>query len=306
MAKRSNKAFDYAVYLALRLVETLIHTLPLETSYGLARRLGDALHRFDRRHRDRAADHIRQSFPEWEEARVQDVCRGAMRNMIYLGLEALLTRRRITKVRWRKYIHVSAAAEALRMATERKGPLIFLTGHLGNFEVTGHTMALLGYPGVALARRLDNPYLDRHLIDFREAAGQKIVDKRGAMEAVPKVLADGGIVSIIADQDAGPKGVFVDFFGRPASTYKSFGLMAIRYDAPIIVGFGHRIGERYEFELICQKIIRPEEWAHQADPLHWITREYTRALENAVRLSPEQYFWVYRRWKSQPREKGRG
>jgi len=72
------------------------------------------------------------------------------------------------------------------------------------------------------------------------------------------------------------------------------------------VGFGHRIGERYEFELICQKIIRPEEWAHQADPLHWITREYTQAIEQVARREPEQYFWVHRRWKNRPPGEERG
>jgi KDO2-lipid IV(A) lauroyltransferase len=108
-------------------------------------------------------------------------------------------------------------------------------------------------------------------------------------------------VSFIADQDAGRKGVFVDFFGRPASTYKSIALLAMQHEAPVVCVYARRLGEQFAFELGAERIIRPEEWRDRDDPLTWITQEYTAAIERTVRRNPEQYLWVHRRWKHRPR-----
>ena len=114
------------------------------------------------------------------------------------------------------------------------------------------------------------------------------------------MLSARGSLSIVGDQDAGRKGLFVDFFGRPASTYRSIALLAMRYQLPIVVGYGKRLSDRFEFEMGIQRVIRPSEWADQDDELTWITREFTRALEQIVRSAPEQYLWVHRRWKHRP------
>ncbi|HAU37918.1 MAG TPA: lipid A biosynthesis acyltransferase [Phycisphaerales bacterium] len=303
MARERNKVLDYAVYLAMRLVESLVRVLPLDAAYAVARFAGDMMFRFDRRHTDRALENLRHSFGHWSEDRRRQVARLSLRNLFYLGLESLLTTFRITPYTWRRYVSLRQAGEALRLVTERRSGMIFLTGHVGNFEVVGHTMATLGFPSVAIARRLNNPYLDAHLMGIRERSGQRILDKFGATAEAPAVLDARGVVSIIADQDAGPRGVFVDFFGRPASTYKSFGLLAMSHQTPIVVGYGRRVNESFRFEMVVQRIIRPHEWADQDDPLRWITQEYTAALERAIREAPEQYFWHYRRWTSQPRAK---
>ena len=78
-------------------------------------------------------------------------------------------------------------------------------------------------------------------------------------------------------------------------------LLAIQYNAPVIIGFGRRLDEDYHFEIGIQRLIRPQEWADKDDPVKWITQEYTTALENVVRRAPEQYLWVHRRWKHRPK-----
>ena len=114
-----------------------------------------------------------------------------------------------------------------------------------------------------------------------------------------RILADRGSLAFIVDQDAGRRGMFVDYFGRPASTFKSIALVALRYDVPVMVVYTKRTGA-FRFEVGVQRIIEPSEWADVADPIRWLTQEYTRELENAVRTAPEQYLWAHRRWKHRP------
>jgi KDO2-lipid IV(A) lauroyltransferase len=110
----------------------------------------------------------------------------------------------------------------------------------------------------SIARPLDNKYINEYLYGVRQRAGQKIIDKKGAAELMDKVASTGATLCFIADQDAGRKGIFVDFFGRKASTYKSIGLIAITNNVPIGVGYSRRVDNRFFFEIGVQRIILPE------------------------------------------------
>jgi KDO2-lipid IV(A) lauroyltransferase len=76
--------------------------------------------------------------------------------------------------------------------------------------------------------------------------------------------------------------------------------MAVKHRVPVVIGYGRRLSNRYEFELGIQRIIHPHEWAGQADEVRWITQEFSKALEDVIRDGPEQYWWVHRRWKHRP------
>ena len=301
MAKPRNKVMDYLAYLGLRLFASIVHIFPWETNYRTARLIGDAMYHFDRRHRKRAIEHLRRSFPDWTERQYRRVAKASMRNLVYLGLEVLFTTRVITPGRWRHHITLTNQAENIRMLVENKTGIIYVTGHFGNWEVVGFTQAALGFEGYAVARPLDNPYINDYIMGVRQAKGMTILDKKGATELMDDILDSHGYVSFIADQDAGRRGYFVDFFGRKASTYKSIALMAMRHNVPVVVGYGRRLDEKYHFELGVQRIVHPEEWADKDDPALWLTQEYTTALENVIRTAPEQYLWVHRRWKHRPK-----
>lgn len=301
MAKTRNKTLDCVAYLGVRLFAMFVHMCDWRTNYRTARWLGNLLYRFDRRHRRRALAHLRLSFPDWPEEKHRRIAKASMRNMVYLGLEILFTTRLITPGRWRRHVTLVNQAGNVRLLLEHRTALIYVSGHFGNWEVVGYTMGALGFPNFAIARPLDNPYLDGYIRGVREKRGMSILDKKGATESLDDLLGQKAAVSFIADQDAGRKGVFVDFFGRPASTYKSIALLAMAYRAPIVVGYGRRLDEEYHFAIGIQRIIRPEEWADKHDPLRWITQEYTTALEEVIRTAPEQYLWVHRRWKHRPK-----
>lgn len=300
MAQRRNKILDYLVYLAMRLFAMFVHMFAPATNYRTAGLMGAIVYYVDRRHRHRTIEHVRRSFPDWSEAKVRHVAKESLKHLVYLGLEVLLTPRLITPLTWHRYVRLANLSEALRILLERRTGVILVTGHYGNFELVGYTMATLGFPSLSVARPLDNRYVNEFVLGVRQRTGQTILHKRGATASIEDVLAARGTLAFLADQDAGRKGLFVDFFGRPASTYKSIGLMAMQFGAPIIVGYGRRLDEAFHFELGVQRIIHPHEWAGKPDPLVWITREFTAALETIVRAAPEQYLWVHRRWKHRP------
>ena len=301
MAKPRNKVADMLVYTVLRTVVGLLHILSLETLYSGAALVADAVFALSGKHRRRALGHLRRSFPDWDDARIERVARASMRSLAYLGVEFLLITRRLSLNTWRRHVRLGTISEALRTVIQRKGGVIFLTGHFGNWEVVGYTMATFGVDSVAVARALDNPYMNAWALGQRESNGLRILDKKGAAGEIDGLLAAGGAVGFIADQDAGRRGLFVDFFGRPASTFKSIALMAMRHEAPIIVGYARRLAPRFAFEICADRVIHPHEWAGRKDPMRWITQEYTAELERVVRRYPEQYLWAHRRWKHRPK-----
>ena len=101
-----------------------------------------------------------------------------------------------------------------------------------------------------------------------------------------RIMHEGATLGFIADRTPGA-GVFVDFFGRKASTYKSIGLLAMQYNLPIGIGCTRRVGDRFFFELECTRLITPDEWADKPDPLAWITQQYTKAIEDFIRQRPD-------------------
>src|SRR5438067_6849840 len=101
--------------------------------------------------------------------------------------------------------------------------------------MAGFALGLFGFRTYAIARVLDNPYLERYALHFRQGTGQTIIAKNDDFARLTAAMKAGGKVATLADQDAGPRGVFVDFFGRPASTHKAVALMAIEFDAVMVV-----------------------------------------------------------------------
>jgi KDO2-lipid IV(A) lauroyltransferase len=166
-------------------------------------------------------------------------------------------------------------------------------------------LATLGFPMTALARPLDNPYLDHWIRELREKRGLRVLTKWGATDQIVSMIEGsdptGKRIGFIADQNAGGGGLYVPFLGKLASSYKSIGLLAMRYNLPIIAGYARRVGDRFRYHLELIDQFGPEDWCDQPDPLFYITARFNRAIERMVEQSPEQYLWIHRRWKSRPK-----
>ena len=207
--------------------------------------------------------------------------------------------RKIHVTNWRQYARLVGHPPILdRFMTG--GPMILLTGHYGNWELAGYLFGLFGYPTYSVARTLDNPYLDRFLRAFRERTGQKLIPKSGGYDQILEVLQSGQALSMLADQDAGQRGMFVEFFGRPASTHKA--IAPAGYRAPGTRGRRRRATHRPRLSLRdpLRQVIQPGEFTGSAEDARLLTQRYTRALEELIRQDPTQYLWLHRRWKHQP------
>lgn len=305
MKKPRNRLLDYLVYLVVRMLVACCQALPIRACYWIADCLAWLAERVDRRHRTVALENLKHAFGEElsESARAALVS-GVYRHFLRMLMELMHIPGWMKLTNWRDRLTLSGHEPVLDLLLDG-GPMLLVTGHFGNWEMAGYLFGLYGFPAHTVYRPLDNPYLDRFLKEFRGRTGQQLIPKKGGSEAMVQVLERGGLISALADQDAGAKGLFVDFFGRPASTFKAIALMAIQYEAPIVVGGARRIGDGFRYEVVCEEIIRPGDWCAQHDPVRWITQRYTSALERMIRRNPEQYLWLHRRWKHQPRAQRR-
>jgi len=299
--KKSHPILDWLLYAAVRVLMIFLSLFPVESNLRFACFLGDLLWKYYQRGRLRALENLRASFPEKSEEWIQQTGRRSFEQLVMLTIDVLVTPQLVKKHNWRQYARFTKAEYPKWMMKEGKG-LILVTAHYGNFELIGYMAGLFGFDVYSVARPLDNKYLNRFLYDVRQRHGLKLIDKKGAAEMMPQIIEQGSTLGFIADQDAGRKGVFVDFFGRKASTYKSIGLLAITYNLPIAVGCTRRVGNRFFFDYVLSRIIFPQEWADKEDPLTWVSAAYTKAIEDFVRQDPTQYWWLHRRWKTRPKE----
>jgi KDO2-lipid IV(A) lauroyltransferase len=298
--KQRSRVADYAVYLVVRLLVCVIQALSLAVARRLAAGLAWLAYHLDRRHRTVALDNLRQAYPgQFNDAELHRMVRNVYRHFCRVLVEIIHLPRRLHSENWREHIELIGGREMVECLLSDR-PLLIVTAHFGNWEMAGFALGLLGFRTYAIARTLDNPHLDAFLLKFREKTGQTILDKENDFPRIQGVLRGGGVLATLADQDAGQRGQFVDFFGRPASTHKAVALLALEHDAVLAVAGVPRVGEPLSYQIITEEIIRPEEYAGKADAVRRITEHFTAAIERLVRRFPTQYFWLHRRWKHQP------
>lgn len=294
---------DYLVYLVVRCLICMIQSMGLESGRRWAGRVAwlfsDVL-----RVRGRVVEeNLELAFPEKSAVERRAICRAMWEHLFLLVIEVAHAPRKIHETNWRDYVRLKDVAPLVELLLSDR-PVLIVTGHCGNFEVGGFMLGMLGFPTYTVARNLDNPYLDRFIARFRGATGQFLIPKNGGYDQILAVLAGGGTLSFLADQYAGPKGCWVNFFGRPASAHKAIALLSLEHDAPIAVCFNRRLDEPMQFEMTLQAVADPRDTGNELGTVRELTQWYSDRLEEIIRQIPGQYWWLHRRWKD-PRAKRR-
>jgi KDO2-lipid IV(A) lauroyltransferase len=320
--KARSRAADYAAYLAARSLVAVVQMVSPRVAYAVADFLAWLVYALVRRRREVALENVRSAFPELADdpAAADRLVRAMYRHFVRAVVELILLPRKLHVTNWRKHLVLEHGAVTLPPLLDRRSVLV-VTAHFGNWEMAGFAMGLFGFRTYAIARVLDNPYLEKYALKFRQGTGQTIIAKNDDFARLTESLKKGGKVATLADQDAGSRGVFVDFFGRPASTHKAIALMAMEFDAVMVVMGVPRVNradypQRPDYDstsplaplfyaVKCADVIDPREYADDPNAVKAITARYTAALEKLIREHPEQYFWLHRRWKSQPAKRGK-
>lgn len=177
---------------------------------------------------------------------------------------------------------------------------VCLTGHLGNWEVLGHAAAVAGFPLASVATPLKNPAVDEFLRRARETAGQTIIERAGAVRALLQTLRRGGRVALLLDQNTqiNEGGIFVDFFGLPATVSAAGASLAYRTGTSIFFGFCIPQPDG-SYRVRVPRSITPPPYDRDRvdDAVRKITEDITAVYEEEIRACPQCWMWMYKRWK---------
>lgn len=289
---------DFAVYTAARLAAAVVGIFSIERCHDIAAALAWIFTDVVPVRRKTLHENLGASFPGLTPREEKELIRRMWTHLFLMGAEFFAARRMIHKENWCLRIEAGRAQEMVRLFFQHR-PLIMVTGHFGNFEMGGYILGVLGYPTFSVARRLDNPFLDRYIGRLRAETGQYIIDKNEGFDDILRVIEGNGRLAFLADQSAGPKGCWVDFFGRPASAYKAMALLSLQYNAPILVCDVSRIPDTsMRFRIEPLGLYDPLAPPEGIENVFEITQWFTTLLEERIRRSPEQYWWLHRRWKT--------
>ncbi|MFM8734314.1 MAG: lysophospholipid acyltransferase family protein [Pirellulales bacterium] len=301
MRRRSlaTRCLDLLAYAAVRVVICVVQALPRSTCERGARRLAGLLANRLRIRRTVVRDNLRAAFPGMTTDERRRTARGMWEHLLLMVVEIAHANRVIHKTTWRRHLRIHGMEEIVRTLWLER-PKVILSGHYGNFELAAYLFGLFGLRIFSVARELDNPHLDRFVTEFRESRGQRILPKKGSAPDVAQVLDENGAIGLLGDQAAGPKGCWVDFFGRPASVHKAIGVFALSASAPVMVCSATRRGGLFDYDLRVEGIADPALGTAETAGLRELSQWYTTLLERAIRRQPAQYWWVHRRWRGAP------
>jgi KDO2-lipid IV(A) lauroyltransferase len=189
--------------------------------------------------------------------------------------------------------------EHLKTALSHKKGAIIISGHFGLWELVPSWLALNGFDVSIVVRRQNNPEADRWMEEMRQKHGPKTTDSGYSIREILKSLRKGHILALMVDQDNGKQGIFVKFFNDWASAPTGPALISLKTGAPIVpLAMFPDYNHKHQLKIFPP--IMPQQFSNDPDGQQKLTARYTTILENLIRKQPEQWFWLHRRWKTQP------
>ena len=285
------------LYHLIRTLIRIMGKLPLPILSFLSNVTGLIWFRIDKRHRTVVFGNIKAAFPgRYSDSQARAFTRKNFQHTASILFEAIwsygLTKEELLpyfEVRGRPYLK----------AAHDKGGVFLLTCHMGNFELMIPGIAKAGFDAHCLYRKFDFAPVERIVREMRQRFGVNMIPLRKAAPKIMDALGKGEIVATLLDQNVDwYKGVFVDFFGRPACTNNGLAKLVLQSGATVVPTFIRKEGGTYIHEFLP-----PVPITVTHDPIKDIeinTQAFVSAIESMVRRCPEQYFWVHNRWKTKP------
>ncbi|MBV8891478.1 MAG: lysophospholipid acyltransferase family protein [Acidobacteria bacterium] len=293
---RMRHRFEYA--LAWILVRG-IGMLPRRLARTLAIALAWLVFALHARLRRVGMRNLELAFPEKSKSERQKILRGTFtslgRQLAEVCLFPSYTRENVSEV------IVYDGFENFDHAQRRGRGVLYLTAHLGGWELSAFAHSLQGHPLRVVTRSLDNPYLEALIKHYRTMHGNTVVDKDNFVRGLLSAMKMGDTVGILMDTNmTPPQGVFVDFFGTPACTASGLARIALRSHAAVVPGFTIWDAVLGKYRLCFEPAVNLIRTADEEADVVANTALFTTIIEDYVRRYPDQWLWVHRRWKSRP------
>jgi KDO2-lipid IV(A) lauroyltransferase len=278
----------------------MLGALPRGLARGLAAAVALALYGMLPKLRRTAEFNLRVAFPEWDDGRRREVIRDMVRNLGWMAAE-FARFPQYNRENIEEALILDGHDNFLNGQRRGKG-VLYLTGHIGAWELSSFAHALYGFPLHYMARPLDNARVDNLVNQYRCLSGNRPIFKNESARALLKILKDAGTVGILADQNTMPEeGAFVDFFGKSACTTTGIARVALHTDAAVVPGYAYWDSSIGKYRLRFEPAV---ELIRTGDPERDVfvnTQKFAKVIESIIRKHPEQWVWVHARWKTRPK-----
>ncbi|HXT77063.1 MAG TPA: lysophospholipid acyltransferase family protein [Candidatus Eisenbacteria bacterium] len=287
-------------YHAAWLMLKLLGVLPRNVARGLAVFVARILYALLPKLRKIAEFNVRLAFPDWSDAQRSLVKRGMLRNLGWMAAEF---------ARFPSYTDENIDETLILdgqdnfLAAQRRGKgVLYLTGHIGAWELSSFAHALYGFPLHYMARPLDNLQLNALVNQYRCLSGNRPIYKNESARMLLKILRSAGTVGILADQNTMPdEGMFVDFFGTPACTTTGIARVALHTDAAVVPGYAYWDESIGKYRLRFEPAVELSRTGDTERDVFVNTQKFAKVIEGIIRKYPEQWVWVHARWKTRPK-----
>ncbi|MDD8018570.1 MAG: lysophospholipid acyltransferase family protein [Bacteroidota bacterium] len=283
---------EYVILLPFR---AMIFILPLRVVQFLGKLLGTFVFYIVPIRKTLTLSNLRHAFPEKSEFEIQSIARASYQNLFATFLE-IFWLPRLTQKKIKQCVSASNVSVIDELMTEQKGVLI-LSGHFGNWELVALAYAVLcAHPLLLIVQKQRNRYVDALMNKMRTMFGNDVIVMEQSPREVLKRLHENKGVALLADQSGPEGGLFVNYFGRPASTHQGPAVFALRTGAPMMMGFMVR-QPHGKFFIEVEKISYTGIGETEEDKIRAITERHVQMLEKYVRKYPDQWLWMHKRWK---------
>ena len=292
-------------YAAIRGLWTLLRIVPAYRAYALGAAIGSVWFRLSRRRRGTAIDNLLKTGVATSPQEARRLALASFRHFTGHMLETLKAPQVITRENWREHVEIEASEEAMAILLTPDRPVLVATAHLGCWEIAGFWESLFR-PVFGLARPMNNPYVQRFLVQDHFRTELTVLPKSNGFS--PEMLRSWderkAALAIVMDQHAGRNGYWMNFLGRPASVHSSPARLHLITGHTLLFGCFVRLGPLRYRMIVTPPIFRAASTGDREEDARVIIEDLTRRLEVLVRLYPEQYLWMHRRWRTPPENFG--
>lgn len=289
-------------YLGWKLITGILKFIPRRGMITFADFAGWVLYRVFGVRRDVIDSQLKLAFKEeLSPERLHSIGQKSWQNAVLTFFE-FIQPNPIGSAGWDKFFEREGFQEYCLPLIQSGRPALILTAHIGNWEALGNLGLEQGVQIAAVAKPMHNSLVNDSILKSRAARGLEVLQIKASMKAIVDAVRAGKWVAIVGDQDARRRGVFVIFFGRPASTAPGVAHFSHLLNVPVIPAFCVRLPDsQRHLKVVFAPPIYPDKDADREMDILRITQEHTTALEHVIRRHPEDYFWLHRRWKTQPK-----